>query len=163
MKKPRPQQEDAVNLRILECLAAHGRMPYAQVAEKLRLSPNAVRDRILSMERRGVIVSYHAIVDPQSVGYRCHALALMHPGPRADAAIQAAIKHPSVLEVQEASGRFGLIVEVVARDEMELHDILDGLFYEHGYELAQTVDLGAPIGRYKAPSRDESVLLEVAL
>ncbi len=142
-----PQYEDRVNLRILQCLAKHGRMPYAQIAETLKLSANAVRDRILSMERRGVIRSYHAVLDGESLGRPVHVLALMEPAPRRPDALKELAKHPNVINISESSGRYGLVVELQADTLDKVNDILQDCLYEHGYELAEFVSLGRPLAK----------------
>lgn len=142
-----PQHEDRVNLRILQCLAKHGRMPYAQIAETLKLSANAVRDRILSMERRGVIRSYHAVLDGPSLGRDVHVLALMEPAPRRPEALKVLQEHPNVVNLSESSGRYGLVVELQADSLDSVNDILQETLYEHGYELAEFVSLGRPLNK----------------
>ncbi len=165
MKPRTPTQEDRVNLRILECLAQHGRMPYAQIAETLKLSANAVRDRILSMERRHVIRSYHAVIDGPTMGRPVHVLALTEPAPRNPQAVKALQAHPNVVSIAESSGRYGLVVELQAQSLDEVHDILAESIYKHGYDLAEFVSLGAPLkdARHQvAPAAETEPDLEVA-
>lgn len=144
-KRPATQQEDRVNLRILECLAQHGRMPYAQIAETLKLSANAVRDRILSMERRGVIRSYHAVLNGESVGRPLHVLAMMHPGPRKPEAVKRIRNHGSVVSVTESNGKYGLVIELRASNLDDVHAILRENLYADGFELAEVTTLGTPL------------------
>ncbi len=145
MKPRNTTQEDRVNLRILECLAKHGRMPYAQIAETLKLSANAVRDRILSMERRGVIRSYHAVINGPALGRMVHVLALTEPAPRNPQAFKALAGHPNVVSVSESNGKYGLVVELQASSLDAVHDILAESLYNHGYELAEFISLGAAL------------------
>lgn len=147
MKKPENKQEDRVNLRILECLAKHGRMPYAQMAEMLKLSANAVRDRILSMERRGVIRGYQAVLNPDAMKRPVHVLALMEPGPARPEPITIITEHPNIISVSECSGRYGLVLEMQAESLDRVHEILRDTLYVHGFELAEFVSLGAPLGK----------------
>ncbi len=164
MKPRTATQEDRVNLRILECLAQHGRMPYAQIAETLKLSANAVRDRILSMERRGVIHSYHAVINGPALGRPVHVLALTEPAPRNPLAFKALHAHPNVVSVAESNGRYGLVVELQAASLDEVHEILAESLYKFGYDLAEFVSLGAPLkdARHTAPAAETSKKIEVA-
>jgi DNA-binding Lrp family transcriptional regulator len=155
MKRPESKHEDRVNLRILECLAKHGRMPYAQMAETLKLTANAVRDRILSMERRGVIRSYHAVISPDAVQHPVHVLALMEPAPGRSDALPSLSNHPNILSISECSGRYGLVLEMRAPSLDDIHEILRESLYEHGYELAEFISLGAPLSK-AAKSRSPS-------
>lgn len=140
-------QEDNVNLRILHCLSQHGRMPYAKIAESLRLSPNAVRDRVLSMERRGVIRAYRAVTDDPKLGRTCHVLALLQPVQPDSRALRAAQEHPDILEVHECGGRYGLMVEAVGQTVEAIDALLAELLYDHGFEPAEFIVLGTPAGR----------------
>ncbi len=164
MMKPRnTTQEDRVNLRILECLAKHGRMPYAQIAETLKLSANAVRDRILSMERRGVIKSYHAVINGPALGRMVHVLALTEPAPRNPQAFKALADHPNVVSVAESNGRYGLVVELQAESIDAINDILEESLYKFGYDLAEFISLGAPLRQASHAPPPEALKTEKAV
>lgn len=137
--------EDSVNLRILRCLAEHGRMPHTKIAQTLGLSPNAVRDRILSMERRGVILNYHAVPDERQLGQPWHVLALLQPTQPQPDAVRLARTDPHIVGVSHASGRFGLLVEAIGASMEEIDDALATCLYSRGYEPASFVALRGPL------------------
>lgn len=57
---------DEIDNRIVELLLEDGRMSYSDIAEKVGLSRTAVKARITTLERNGIIKGYKAIVDPQA-------------------------------------------------------------------------------------------------
>lgn len=58
---------DETDNRIIELLLDDGRMSYSDIAERIGLSRTAVKARISSLERVGIIKGYKAIIDPQAV------------------------------------------------------------------------------------------------
>ncbi|MDR3255632.1 MAG: Lrp/AsnC family transcriptional regulator [Synergistaceae bacterium] len=65
---------DEIGWRILEELQKNGRISFKQLAEKVKLSPTAVIERVKRMEEEGIITGYSAAIDPRKVGYSLSAL-----------------------------------------------------------------------------------------
>lgn len=59
---------DAVDAAILDHLQREGRMPNAELAERVGLSPSACHRRVRALEGAGVIARYVALVDADRVG-----------------------------------------------------------------------------------------------
>ena len=57
---------DAIDNQIINLLLDDARMGYSEIGEKVGLSRTAVKTRIASMERQGIIKGYKAIIDPQA-------------------------------------------------------------------------------------------------
>lgn len=57
---------DRIDNQIVNLLLEDGRMSYSDIAEKIGLSRTAVKTRITSLERSGIIKGYKAIIDPQA-------------------------------------------------------------------------------------------------
>lgn len=57
---------DETDNRIINLLLEDGRMSYSDIAEKVGLSRTAVKTRIATLERNGIIKGYKAIIDPQA-------------------------------------------------------------------------------------------------
>jgi len=58
---------DALDRAIIGHLQADGRLSNADLAERVRLSPSACLRRVRALEARGVIVGYHAVIDPAAL------------------------------------------------------------------------------------------------
>ena len=59
---------DRTDLALLAVLQDQGRIPNAELAERVKLSPSACLRRVQRLERDGVIAGYSARVDPARVG-----------------------------------------------------------------------------------------------
>src|SRR5688572_1141948 len=59
---------DATDRKILELLQANSNITNAQLAKEIGLSPAPTLERVNKLEGLGVIKSYHAAIDPASVG-----------------------------------------------------------------------------------------------
>ncbi len=60
---------DALDIKVLACLAEQARMTWADLAARLGLSAPAAADRVRKLEERGVIQRYVTQLDPPSLGY----------------------------------------------------------------------------------------------
>lgn len=139
---------DRLGLRILERLATNGRASYSDLGRELKLSVNTVRDRILAMERRGVIRGYHAVLDDARCGDAAHALCFLQ------AATESANpqKLPQrlgdhLLHAHRGTGTCSLVLELVAPDAAALDRILRETVAPEGYRVARVVPLGPRIDR----------------
>lgn len=97
---------DALDVRILRLLEANGRMSYEEISRHVHLSANAVRGRIQSLTRRGVIRGIHADVDWDGDGPRIEALIdiRLHSGDDDDAFERAAVALPGTVMIEHLAG-----------------------------------------------------------
>jgi DNA-binding Lrp family transcriptional regulator len=65
---------DAVDLMILSELRSNCKRPVRELAQRLRVHPNTLLQRIKKLESAGVIIKYVAEVDYSKVGYDLHAI-----------------------------------------------------------------------------------------
>jgi Lrp/AsnC family leucine-responsive transcriptional regulator len=75
---------DAVDRKIIDALRLDGRATYAELGRQVGLSASAVHERVGKLEAAGVILGYHAVVDPNAVGLGVTALVGIHPTDTAD-------------------------------------------------------------------------------
>ena len=59
---------DRIDLKILEILQSDARMPLTELAERVVLSVTPCGERVKNLEKEGVILGYHARLDPQAMG-----------------------------------------------------------------------------------------------
>jgi len=74
---------DATDRALLALLRADGRLPVAELARRVGLSPAPVGRRIERLERRGVITGYTAVVDDALLGQGLEALVELRVAGRA--------------------------------------------------------------------------------
>src|SRR5262245_41368887 len=63
-----PVKLDSVDRKLLLALSRNGRCSAAALGKELRLSRQAVAERIRDLEQRGVIRGYRADIDPAALG-----------------------------------------------------------------------------------------------
>ncbi|MEL7106069.1 MAG: Lrp/AsnC family transcriptional regulator [Pseudomonadota bacterium] len=59
---------DQINDRILQVLAADGRIANTELADRVGLSPSACLRRVQDLERAGIIKGYRAVIDRAATG-----------------------------------------------------------------------------------------------
>jgi Lrp/AsnC family transcriptional regulator, leucine-responsive regulatory protein len=97
---------DEADVRILHMLEANGRASYEEMARVVNLSANAVRGRVQSLIRRGVIRGIHADVDWTGGGPKIDALidVRLRPGANDGAFERAAVAIPGAVVLEHLAG-----------------------------------------------------------
>lgn len=70
---------EALDRRLVDLLAADGRMSFTDLGKATGLSTSAVHQRVRRLEERGVITGYQAIVSPEALGLTLTALISVTP------------------------------------------------------------------------------------
>jgi Lrp/AsnC family transcriptional regulator for asnA, asnC and gidA len=106
---------DDTDKSIIAHLQTDGRMPFSNLGPLVGLSPAAVRQRVLHLMDEGVM-QIVAVTDPTTLGFTVQAMA----GIRVEGNLEdAASKIAEIDEVDYVvivSGRFDILIEVVAED-----------------------------------------------
>ncbi|KAA0009450.1 MAG: Lrp/AsnC family transcriptional regulator [Thermoplasmata archaeon] len=116
---------DEIDKKILEILQKNARTPYTQIAKEIGLSEGAIRKRVESLEKKGVIKKYIAIIDPRKIGYNSITLLGLDAEPTKlfDIANEIA-KIEEAKNVYLSTGDHMIMAEIWAKDGKELSDIL---------------------------------------
>jgi Lrp/AsnC family leucine-responsive transcriptional regulator len=67
-----------VDRKIIAALRSDGRATFAELGRQVGLSASAVHERVGKLESSGVIIGYHAVVDPREIGLGVTALVGIH-------------------------------------------------------------------------------------
>jgi len=114
---------DDVGKKIVEQLQEDGRRPYATIGRAVGLSEAAVRQRVQRLIDAGVM-QIVAVTDPMQLGFARQAMVGVRvSGDLEDAADQLA-EIPEVDYVVITAGSFDLLLEVVARNDDHLLEII---------------------------------------
>jgi len=114
---------DEAGKKIIEQLQQDGRRPYATIGRAVGLSEAAVRQRVQRMIDAG-IMQIVAVTDPMQLGFARQAMVGVRvSGDLEDTADQLA-EIPEVDYVVITAGSFDLLVEVVARNDDHLLEII---------------------------------------
>jgi Lrp/AsnC family leucine-responsive transcriptional regulator len=117
---------DRADERILGELTHNARMSHAELAEKVNLSRNAVRQRIERLERDGQIQGYTIIVGegkPRASTIAAMMFVYRHDRMRGGDVIQALKRMPEVVYCDVMSGEFDLVVRVEASAADRIREI----------------------------------------
>ncbi|MDD7278439.1 MAG: Lrp/AsnC family transcriptional regulator [Oscillospiraceae bacterium] len=84
---------DAIDNQIINLLLDDARMGYSEIGEKVGLSRTAVKTRIASMERQGIIKGYKAIIDPQAAPETMIFITTIETDPNAFDGVASTLKN----------------------------------------------------------------------
>ena len=123
IRSPAPLLDD-VSLRIIRELQQDGRRPYTSIAKTVGLSEAAVRQRVQRLLDAGVM-EIVAVTDPMRVGLHRQAMV----GIKVDGDVRdIAAKLSANAEIDYVvicSGSYDLLVELTARDDEHLLDVIN--------------------------------------
>ena len=115
---------DDVSLQIIRELQHDGRRPFTTIAKTVGLSEAAVRQRVQRLLDAGVM-QIVAVTDPLRVGLHRQAMVGVRvDGDVRDIAAKLASSH-EIEYVVVCSGTYDLLVEVTARDDEHLLDVVN--------------------------------------
>lgn len=117
---------DDIDREILRLLTDNGRLSYAKLSTAVRLSPNAVAERVRRLADDGVITGVHAAVDPGALGRPLTALidVRLTPSGTPDQLEQAAAAIDGIQEIAFLTGRFDFQLRAACRDSADLDRLL---------------------------------------
>ena len=117
---------DAIDCNLLAELQANARISFAELSRKISLSTPAVIERIKRLEEAGVIVGYHAHVEPSAVGRSVQAFVkLSVAGDKLMKFAQSVKKIEEVLECYRVTGAESFLILVAVRDTAHLQTVID--------------------------------------
>jgi Lrp/AsnC family transcriptional regulator for asnA, asnC and gidA len=115
---------DDVDRFIVEALRKDGRASFAQIAEKLHVSPGMIRLRYNRLEQKGYL-RVIAITNPLHLGYKTMALiGIRVDGSRLPEVAKKIAKLDEVIYLVVASGRYDIFAEVMCRDHDEFINLM---------------------------------------
>jgi Lrp/AsnC family transcriptional regulator, leucine-responsive regulatory protein len=119
---------DSADLRILERLQADGRMPVAALAQDVGLSATPCSLRLRRLERDGVILGYHARLNPKALQQALLVFVSVKLKATDEATLarfNSAVKPVTqILECHMTGGGFDYLLKIRVRDMAEFREIL---------------------------------------
>ena len=111
---------DDADRRLLRLLQADGRITNQDLARQANLSPAAAHDRVKKLRERGVIVGFHAELDPEKVERALLVfveVVLDRTTPEVfEAFAEAARRTPEVIECHMVAGGFDYLIKARLKD-----------------------------------------------
>jgi Lrp/AsnC family leucine-responsive transcriptional regulator len=122
---------DRLDLRILDELQREGRLTMTELGERIGLSTSPVAERVKRLERQGVIMGYHARVDPSAIGRSLLVfveITLSAKSPEVFEKVKREIQHmPQVLECHLVSGTFDYLVKARLGEMTQYRELLGAI------------------------------------
>jgi len=116
---------DEIDQKILKLLQEDGRLPFLEIAQKLKLSESTIRKRVQALKERGVIKRFTVEVDPAKMGLNTVAIVGIDVDP------------PKLLEVAQKLCEFKEI-RCVATSTGD-HMIMTEIWTKDGRELTRLI------------------------
>jgi len=111
---------DKIDRKILEILQSNGRITNAQLSKEIGLSPAPTLERVKKLEQSGIIMSYHAKLDPEKIGMGVSTFVQVtligHNRENIEKFMAAINKIDEVVECHHITGTGDFILKVVAKD-----------------------------------------------
>jgi DNA-binding Lrp family transcriptional regulator len=118
---------DRIDAEILRLLQNDARLSNKQIAAAVGLAPSSVHDRIKRLWADGVLTGFHAEVSLRAMGVGLEALLMIelakHERATVDRFMDEIVEIPEVRSAHLITGRYDLVVHVVARDTRHLKDL----------------------------------------
>ena len=137
---------DETDWIILQLVQANARMSFAEIGRRTDLSPPAAAERLRRLEDAGVIVGYHARVNPDRLGLTMPVVVEVQVKraeyPRFQKAVQ---KLPWILECHHITGRASFLLKAAVPDVASL-ELLIGHLSQFG-DTATSLILSTVVDR----------------
>ena len=123
---------DALDQKIVQLLIHNARMSYSDIGESVGISRGAVKARIQSLERRGIIEEYTTIINPQKISGAVSCYFEIETLPDAlSNATEVLSQNQTITQIYRVTGQNKLHVHAVAssNEEMEalIRNVIDPL------------------------------------
>jgi Lrp/AsnC family leucine-responsive transcriptional regulator len=156
--KPRDEEMDAVNRRILAELQRDPRLTMSELGRRVGMSSPAVTERVRRLEESGVIRGYRLEVDPVALGLPIAAYVRIRPNAGQLARIaELAQQIPEVVECHRVTGEDCFILKVYIPAIDQLDRLLDS-FLLYGSTTTNIIQ-SSPVP-LRLPPLPEDELLE---
>ncbi len=117
---------DEKDLKILEVLQEEGSITFVELGKRLNMSPSTAYIRVRRLKQLGYIKKVISIIDYQRLGYKVRAFVFVKVEPKRLEQVAKELSNiENVLHIQDITGEPSLLVQVIARDNEHLAQILD--------------------------------------
>lgn len=135
-------QFDKTDLAILKRLTENARTPYIQLAKELGISNSMVHQRVNKLRQQGIINKPTYSLNPQMMGYQTLAYTriVVSEAKYIPSIITKLKLIKEVLECNNVTGKYALIIKVIALDNGHLRSVLyDKIHPIKGVEGTDTI------------------------
>ena len=119
-------QLDPIDHRILRELTQDARIPYTQLAKKLKVSNTLVHQRVRKLREAGVLKQAVYQLNAWQLGFQTSAFTqiMLKEATHHRAVERELEKIPEIVECVNIAGRYALLVKIYATDNRHLRDVI---------------------------------------
>ena len=116
---------DDLDLKLLSELKKDGSISVPVLAKKLGINSSVLYSRIKRLNKKKIIKKFTIEIDDVQLGYEVKASVGINRDPKFKEIIQQSLLNTSeVTEICEITGRFDIIIKILAEDLEQLHTII---------------------------------------
>jgi len=116
---------DEIDRALLRDLQINARQTNRELAGNAHIAPSTALDRIRSLQKKGIIEGYHAVIDLQKIGRSMQALIAVFIQPASRKVFESfrdwSSQLPEVIGVFVVSGKHDVLIHVAAADTNALY------------------------------------------
>lgn len=131
---------DEKDRAILRLIVRDPRMQIADIAREVGVQRDTVMYRIKRLEKRGLIMKYHTILDPLGLGLSVFMMVLIKLNPVSKSELTVFLDklkmHRNVTHVSRLVGKYDYFLQVAAEDIVAFDGVLDDIKAMHEGILA---------------------------
>jgi DNA-binding Lrp family transcriptional regulator len=134
-------QLDALDVRLIDLLAAEPRIGVLECSRRLRVARGTVQARLDKLVARGVIRGFGPEISPAAIGFGVTAFVTLEISQRQghDPVATHLSAIPEVLEAHTITGSGDLLCRIVARSNADLQRVIDEIVSYEGIARASTI------------------------
>ena len=124
------EELDEIDNRIINLLADNARMSFVEIGNEVGLSRVAVKMRIQSLEKQGIIEKYSIIINPEKLGNSLAVfLDLQISANRLNQVCYTLAQIPQVIKIYQMTGDTRLHIHAMMKSNEELEYFLKNQIY----------------------------------
>ena len=132
---------DELDRKILKLISSDARIAFLEVARICNVSGAAVHQRIQKLTNLGILKGSKFIIDPEKIGYEtCAYIGLFLKNPESfDVVVDELRNIPEVVECHYTTGGFDMFIEIFARNNHHLLEIIHDKLQPLGLSRSETI------------------------
>ena len=120
---------DELDRKITELLIGNARMSYSDIGQQVGISRVAVKMRVQSLERRGIIEEYTTIINPQKISGAVSCYFEIETSPETfSQVVDALLDNETITQIYRVTGNNRLHVHAVAANREEIERLIREVF-----------------------------------
>jgi len=119
---------DNKDYNIIRLVQSNARMPFKEIAKKLKISEGTVFNRLEKLKKAGIIKGFKAIVDYELLGYEITSIICLRISNGRISQVEAEIsKMPEVLAVYDTTGEYDSIAICKFKTRSKMNEFIKNM------------------------------------